>query len=50
MELTSVHNNSAQLFERWDVLLVISVQAHEVPCFITSADKNKTLQLKTDLR
>ena len=41
MELTSVHQDSGQLFERCDVVHVISVQPHEVPCFIASADKKK---------
>ena len=39
MELTSVHYNSGQLFQRSDVLHVIFVQPHEVGCFIASADK-----------
>ena len=40
MELTSVHHNSGQLFECSDV---ISVQPHELRCFIASPDKKNGL-------
>ena len=33
------HHNSAQLFQRSDVAHVISVQPHEVKCFMAIEDK-----------
>ena len=47
MELTSVHDNSGQLFQRSFAVHVISVQ--EVHCFIASEKKNITSERRTKL-
>ena len=44
MELTSVHHDCGQLFQRSDVVHIISVQPHEVRCFIASADKKLNIR------